>query len=64
MMKIEEINELSSRFKKVKKALANFESYAIDFVEQGELQKINRNFTEINLWLNDLEYKARYDDEN
>lgn len=63
-MKIEEINELSSRFKKVKKALANFEAYAAAYVNNGELQKINRNITEINLWLNDLNYQVRCDDEN
>ena len=63
-MRIDEINELSSRFKKLKKALANFEAYAAGFVNHGDLQKINRNFTEINLWLNDLEYKTRCEDEN
>ena len=63
-MKIEEITELLNRYKKMLKAIASFQQYAVSYVNEEELKNIGRHLTVINLILNDMDYKARYEDEN
>lgn len=64
MMKIEEISELLKRYEKMLKAIAAFQQFAVSYVNDEDLQKIGRHLTAMNLLLNELDYKVRYEDEN